>query len=89
MRTILLTIILILSSHYPALSDVTFEGANDEIVILTGLIEIEELDEMLELMKAKKPTQIILALTFQKFQYANQHASYYFWLARNDFAKAS
>ena len=60
MRTILLTIILILSSHYPALSDVTFEGANDEIVILTGLIEIEELDEMLELMKAKKPTQMIL-----------------------------
>ena len=60
MRTILLTIILFLSSHTPALSDVTFEGANNEIVILTGSIEIEELDEMLELMKAKKPTQIIL-----------------------------
>ena len=60
MRIILITIIFILSSHFPALSDVTFEGANNEIVILTGLIEIEELDEMLELMKAKKPTQIIL-----------------------------
>ena len=60
MRTILITIILILSSHFPALSDVTFEGANNEIVILTGSIEIEELDEMLELMKAKKPTQMIL-----------------------------
>ena len=60
MRTILITIILILSSYFPALSDVTFEGANDEIVILTGLIEIEELDEMLEVMKTKKPTQMIL-----------------------------
>ena len=60
MRTILITIILILSSHFPALSDVTFEGANNEIVILTGSIEIEELDEMLELMKTKKPTQMIL-----------------------------
>ena len=60
MRTILITIILILSSYFPALSDVTFEGANNEIVILTGSIEIEELDEMLELMKAKKPTQMIL-----------------------------
>ena len=60
MRTILLTIILILNSHSPALSDVTFEGANDEIVILTGFIETEELDEMLEVMKTKKPTQMIL-----------------------------
>ena len=60
MRTILLTIILILNSHFPALSDVTFEGANNEIVILTGSIETEELDEMLEVMKTKKPTQMIL-----------------------------
>ena len=60
MRTILITIILILSSYFPALSDVTFEGANNEIVILTGSIEIEELDEMLEVMKTKKPTQMIL-----------------------------
>ena len=60
MRTILLSIILTLSSYFPALSDVTFEGANNEIVILTGLIEIEELDEMLEVMKTKKPTQMIL-----------------------------
>jgi len=60
MRTILITIILILSSHFPALSDVTFEGANNEIVILTGSIETEELDEMLEVMKTKKPTQMIL-----------------------------
>ena len=60
MRIILITIILILSSHFPALSDVTFEGANNEIVILTGSIEIEELDEMLEVMKTKKPTQMIL-----------------------------
>ena len=60
MRTILLTIILILNSHFPALSDVTFEGANNEIVILTGSIEIEELDEMLEVMKTKNPTQMIL-----------------------------
>ena len=51
MRIILITIILILSSHFPALSDVTFEGEHNEIVILTGSIEIEELDEMLELMK--------------------------------------
>ena len=60
MRTIMLSIILILSSYFPALSDVTFEGANNEIVILTGSIEIEELDEMLEVMKTKKPTQMIL-----------------------------
>ena len=60
MRIILITIIFILSSHFPALSDVTFEGANNEIVILTGSIEIEELDEMLEVMKTKKPTQMIL-----------------------------
>ena len=60
MRTILITIILILNSHSPALSDVTFEGANNEIVILTGSIETEELDEMLEVMKTKKPTQMIL-----------------------------
>lgn len=60
MRTILITIILILSSYFPALSDVTFEGANNEIVILTGSIETEELDEMLEVMKTKKPTQMIL-----------------------------
>ena len=60
MRTILITIILILSSYFPAFSDVTFEGANNEIVILTGSIEIEELDEMLEVMKTKKPTQMIL-----------------------------
>ena len=46
--------------HGPALSDITFEGANNEIVILTGFIETEELDEMLEEMKAKKPTQMIL-----------------------------
>jgi hypothetical protein len=60
MRIILITIILILNSHFPALSDVTFEGANNEIVILTGSIETEELDEMLEVMKTKKPTQMIL-----------------------------
>ena len=60
MRTILITIILILSSHFPALSDVTFEGAKNEIVILTGSIEIEELDEMLVEIKSKKPTQMIL-----------------------------
>jgi hypothetical protein len=60
MRTILITIILILNSHSPALSDVTFEGANNEIVILTGSIETEELDEMLEVMKTKKPNQMIL-----------------------------
>ena len=60
MRTILITIILILSSYFPALSDVTFEGANNEIVILTGSIETEELDEMLEVMKTKNPTQMIL-----------------------------
>ena len=60
MRTILTTIILILSSHFPALSDVTFEGANNEIVILTGSIETEELDEILEVMKTKKPNQMIL-----------------------------
>ena len=60
MRTILITIILILSSYFPALSDVTFEGENNEIIILTGSIEIDELDEMLEVMKTKKPTQMIL-----------------------------
>ena len=60
MRTTLITIILILSSYFPALSDVTYEGANNEIVILTGSIEIEELDEMLEVMKTKKPNQMIL-----------------------------
>ena len=60
MRTILLTVIIILSSYSPALSDVTFEGTNNEIVILTGFIETEELDEMLEVMKAKNPSQMIL-----------------------------
>ena len=60
MRTILITIITILSSYSPALSDLTFEGAKNEIVILTGLIKIEELDEMLEMMKTKKPAQMIL-----------------------------
>ena len=46
--------------HSPALSDITFEGANNEIVILTGFIETEELDEMLAEIKIKKPKQIIL-----------------------------
>ena len=76
MRIILITIIFILSSHFPALSDVTFEGANNEIVILTGSIEIEELDEMLELMKAKKPTQMILDSYGGNIRSAERLASY-------------
>ena len=51
MRTILLTIILFLSSHTPALSDVTFEGANNEIVMFTGYIKADEMDEILEEIK--------------------------------------
>ena len=60
MRTILLTIILFLSSHTPALSDVTFEGANNEIVMFTGYIKADEMDEILEEIKAKKPKQMTL-----------------------------
>ena len=46
--------------HGPALSDITFEGANNEIVILTGFIETEELDEIITEIKIKKPKQMIL-----------------------------
>ncbi|MDC1269472.1 hypothetical protein N8Z71_03765 [Amylibacter sp.] len=46
--------------YTPAFSDVTFEGANNEIAILAGFIETEELDEMLAEIKMKKPKQIIL-----------------------------
>ena len=60
MRTILITIILILSSHSPAFSDVTFEGVNNEIVIFTGFIKADEMNEILEEIKAKKPKQMIL-----------------------------
>ena len=60
MRTILITIILILSSHLPALSDVTFEGANNEIVMFTGYIKADEMDEILVEIKAKKPKKMIL-----------------------------
>jgi len=60
MRTILLSIILILSSYFPALSDVTFEGANNEIVMFTGYIKADEMDEILEEIKAKKPKKMIL-----------------------------
>ena len=60
MQRFFLIFLVLVYINKPALSDVTFEGANNEIVILTGSIEIEELDEMLELMKAKKPTQMIL-----------------------------
>ena len=45
--------------YTPAFSDVTFEGANNEIVILAGFIETEEHDEMLAEIKMKKPKQII------------------------------
>ena len=55
-----LIFLILFCIHRPALSDVTFEGANNEIVILTGFIETEELDEMLEIMKAKNPSQMIL-----------------------------
>ena len=41
----------------PAFSDITFEGANNEIVILTGDIEAKEFDEILAEIKTKKPTQ--------------------------------
>ena len=60
MRTILLTIILLLSSHTPALSDVTFEGANNEIVIFTGYIKADEMDDILVEIKAKNPKKMIL-----------------------------
>ena len=60
MQRFFLIFLVLVHINKPALSEVTFEGANNEIVILTGLIEIEELDEMLEVMKTKKPTQMIL-----------------------------
>ena len=76
MRTTLITIILILSSHFPALSDVTFEGANNELVMFTGYIKADEMDEILEEIKAKKPTQIILDSYGGNIRSAERLASY-------------
>ena len=58
-KKILLFLILICLNK-PAFSDVTFEGANNEIVILTGDIKAEEFDEILAEIKLNKPTQMIL-----------------------------
>jgi hypothetical protein len=57
---LIIMMLLTLFTLKPAFSDITFEGANNEIVILTGDIEAEEFDEMLAEIKAKKPTQMIL-----------------------------
>ena len=58
-KKILLFLILICLNK-PAFSDVTFEGTNNEIVILTGDIKAEEFDEILAEIKLNKPTQMIL-----------------------------
>jgi hypothetical protein len=60
MQRFFLIFLILFCIYRPAFSDVTFEGANNEIVILTGFIETEELDEMLAEIKIKKPKQIIL-----------------------------
>ena len=60
MQRFFLIFLILFCIYRPAFSDVTFEGANNEIVILTGFIETEELDEMLVEIKSKKPTQMIL-----------------------------
>ena len=60
MQRFFLIFLILFCIYRPAFSDVTFEGANNEIVILTGFIETEELDEMLAEIKIKKPMQIIL-----------------------------
>ena len=58
-KVFLVTVMLIFMNK-AAFSDVTFEGANNEIVILTGDIKAEEFDEILAEIKAKNPTQMIL-----------------------------
>jgi hypothetical protein len=52
--------LLLICFNKPVFSEVTFEGANNEIVILTGDIKAEEFDKILAEIKAKKPTQMIL-----------------------------
>ena len=49
----IIMILLTLFTLKPAFSDITFEGANNEIVILTGDIEAEEFDEILAEIKLK------------------------------------
>ena len=60
MQRFFLIFLILFCIYRPAFSDITFEGANNEFVILTGFIETEELDEMLAEIKIKKPKQIIL-----------------------------
>ena len=60
MQRFFLIFLILFCIYRPAFSDITFEGANNEIVILTGFIEAEELDVMLAEIKIKKPKQIIL-----------------------------
>ena len=60
MFRLLIIILLIIFTVRPVFSDVTFEGADNEIVILTGDIKAEEFDEILAEIKLNKPTQMIL-----------------------------
>ena len=59
-QKIIIIFILLLYIVRPALSDVIFEGANNEIVILTGDIKAEEFNSVLAEIKLNKPTQMIL-----------------------------
>ena len=60
MLRLLIIILLAVFTVRPAFSDVTFEGVNNEIVIFTGFIKADEMNEILEEIKAKKPKQMIL-----------------------------
>ena len=89
MRTILITIILILSSHSPATAGELLFGKDNEWVVFKGPIILDEIDDILSQLDEKKPKLILLnsiggnvlgALRFAKYVRKNQMNT---WIAQN------